>query len=482
MTANLNQTNLDITDANLKEVFADLQGNIVKSHGRDHSTHVFLKFTAAPEACRAFVRGVAGGVTSATQQYQDARGHEENGSLHLFTSFFLTATGYRALGVDEADIPADKAFRAGMKDLDIEYDTAPRGDHRPTANPLNDNLDDWEEPFQQDIDALIIFAYGGKDLSDEQARVHLDENVENLRGKFKGVGDIILVQNGHVIRNERGQVIEHFGYVDGVSNPKFLKYDLDEEFAKGGYSKYDGGAPLGIVLVQDPGGNSVSFGTYFAYRKLQQNIKGFKDLVKALAGAMSEAGGEPISEDLAGAMAIGRFKDGTPVVELPTDGWTNLFNNFNYDEDTEARRCPFHSHARKTNPRNDTVRQFGSPPTIERSRRIVRRGIGYGSTDLNPDQEWTEAGLLFLSAQSDIEQQFIFMQNTWCNNERFLRSGTGVDPIIGQPRPGTEPAPQKWPAKWSIPGDPVEFEFSSVVRTQGGEYFFAPCISFLKSL
>jgi len=28
----------------------------------------------------------------------------------------------------------------------------------------------------------------------------------------------------------------------------------------------------------------------------------------------------------------------------------------------------------------------------------------------------------------------------------------------------------------------VEFEFSSVVRTRGGEYFFAPCISFLKSL
>ena len=482
MPINLNQTNIDITDPNQQEVFVNLQGNIIKSAGRDHAAHVFLRFTGDKGTCRAWVREFADRVTSANQQYQDARNHEASGSLHLFTSLLLSATGYRALGVEDAKTPTDKAFRAGIKNMVIAYDTVPRGDHNPTVNPLNDDLSDWNEAFQREIDALIILGYGGRDLDDESAQAHLSVQVDALRVALEDVAEIVHVQRGHVLRNARGQVIEHFGYVDGVSNPKFLKYDLDAEFRNGGYSKYDGSAALGIVLVQDPAGGSECYGTYFVYRKLQQNIKGFKQRLEALAKALSEASGEPVSPDLAGGLVGGRFKDGTPVVESSADGWTNLFNNFNYDEDTEGRRCPFQSHARKTNPRDDTVREFGSPPTIERSRRIVRRGISYGSTDLSPDEEWTDAGLLFLSAQSDIEQQFIFMQNTWCNSERFLRLGTGMDGIIGQPKKGETPIPQKWPTKWGIPGESVEFEFSSVVRMCGGEYFFAPSISFLKHL
>ena len=120
--------------------------------------------------------------------------------------------------------------------------------------------------------------------------------------------------------------------------------------------------------------------------------------------------------------------------------------------------------------------------TIESSRRIVRRGVSYGSTDLDPKKEWTNAGLLFLSYQSDIEQQFIFMQNTWCNNQGFVRGETGLDPLIGQTKEGEETVPQKWPTQWGVPSDPLEFEFSHVIRTRGGEYFFTPSIAFFKTL
>ena len=36
----------------------------------------------------------------------------------------------------------------------------------------------------------------------------------------------LIVQEGRVLRNERGQVIEHFGFVDGLSNPQFLRLPL----------------------------------------------------------------------------------------------------------------------------------------------------------------------------------------------------------------------------------------------------------------
>jgi Dyp-type peroxidase family len=477
MPINLNQTNLDITDPNLQTVWGDLQANIVKSHGRNHSRHVFLRFTGDAPACRRWLSEFAGQVTSALTHSQTAEKYLSSGEESLFSSVLLSGTGYAALGVDDATTPDDKAFRAGMKDLEFVYDTVPRGDHRPTANPLNDNIDDWQDEFCGQIDALIVLAFGGSKVSSEAAGNVLDEQVATIRTDTADIAEVVLVQVGHVIRNELGHVMEHFGYADGVSNPLFLKPDIDRARDNGGLDRYDPSAPVGIVLVPDKGGASAteSYGSYFVYRKLQQNIKGWHKRVSELADAI----GAP--RDLAGAMVVGRFEDGTPVGEQSVDGWENLFNNYNFDHDANGLRCPLQSHARKTNPRGDTSRQFGSPMTIESSRRIVRRGISFGSEDLNPTEEWTDAGLLFLSCQSDIEQQFIFMQNTWCNNQNFVSPGIGLDPLVGQPRTD-EVVPQHWPTTWGVPRGSVEFPFAGIVKTLGGEYFFAPSISFLRGL
>lgn len=477
MPINLNQTNLDIADPNLQAVWGDLQANILKSHGRNHARHVFLRFTGDPAGCRRWLSEFSGQVTSTLKQAETSDAYRSNGEESLFSAVMLSGTGYQALDVDDADVPDDKAFRAGMKDLDRVYDTAPRDDHKPTANPLNDNVDEWQEEFQGQIDALVIFSFGGSDVSSSEADKVLDESVAAIRADTADIAEVVLVQIGHVIRNERGQVMEHFGYVDGVSNPLFLKPDIDRARDNGGLDRYDPSAPVGIVLVRDKGGAlpTESYGSYFVYRKLQQNIRGWHKNVAELAEAMEA------SKDLAGAMVVGRFEDGTPVGEQSVDGWENLFNNYNYDHDAVGLRCPFQSHVRKTNPRGDTSRQFGSPLTIESSRRIVRRAISFGSEDLDPAEEWTDAGLLFLSCQSDIEQQFIFMQNTWCNNQNFVSKNIGLDPLVGQPR-DDEVVPQQWPTSWGVPRGSVEFSFSGNVKTLGGEYFFAPSISFLHGL
>ncbi|MDE1462077.1 Dyp-type peroxidase [Spartinivicinus poritis] len=498
MSVDLNQTNIDIDDPNFKQIFTHLQGNILKSHGRDHSRHLFIKFKDNTTTSRKWVREFADKITSTLEQESQSTDFKKNGNNHLFINLMLSRSGYQALAIDKSQWPTDKAFLAGMKDLNQQYDTTPRLDdkrqhHHPKANPLNDDLSDWEAPFKSTIDGLIILAYGRQPsvdfaIADAAAEQYLDKQVAQLTCELEAVAEVITVQQGHVMRNDKGQVIEHFGFVDGVSNPKFLFSDLQEDFKNGGFNHYDPSASLHTVMVKDPGGNASSYGSYVVYRKLQQNIKGFWDRLALLAGTINEVSGssEPINAEYAGALCVGRFKDGTPISEQATNGWTNLFNNFNYDDDINGLRCPLHSHARKTNPRNDTLRQFNAPPTIERSRRIVRRGISYGSTDLLPAHEWTDAGLLFLSLQSNIEQQFIFMQNTWCNNNNFLKKDTGLDPLVGVPSPKTKPAAQTWPKQWGnndLTGNPpITFEFSGFVKNRGGEYFFMPSINFLKQL
>lgn len=506
MTVNLTMTNLDFGDANLAGLFATLQGNIVKSHGRDRSRHVFLRFTGAPADAREWLGQLANQVTTVTGQRSQTLDYKATGKLHLFTSVLLTPTGYAALGVPEDQWPDDKAFRAGMKDTGALYDTRPRGTHNPVANPLVDDPDSWEEGFRQQIDAMVLLAYGRQGDS-ANADSFLDAAVDSLRAGMTGVAEIVCVQQGHVIRNDTGQVIEHFGNPDGVSNPLFMRSDLDKARREtGGFDRYDTSAALNLVLAKDPFGGVNEYGTYYVYRKLQQNILGYQrkcaelgDLLTQATAAFRQNAGEhelaPLTFDAeyANALFIGRFSDGTPISEQSVPGWGSLPNNFNFDADQRGRKCPFASHIRKTNPRMDTRREFGAPGTVEMSRRIVRRGISYGSENLNPGEEWTDAGLLFLSCQSNIEYQFIFMQHAWCNNEIFVEQGTGLDPICGVPLHGAPAVKQRWPLRWGLPHgsvaggatgqeEDVEFQMSDVVRMRGGEYFFAPSRNFLLSL
>lgn len=482
MAIRLSETGLDIEDPRLRGLFDDLQGNILKGHGRDHSRHIFVKFTGVPESCKAWLATFARSVTSASEQHRTARDFQETGTEHLFTGVLLTHSGYRNLGFDDDQIPDDKAFRAGMKDHEAVYDTGPTGAHARSLNPMNDDCSAWDEHFKERIDAMVVLAYGGANCSEHDASRVLDSRVEEFRAGVGDCGVVLSVQSGFALRNEQGHVIEHFGFDDGVSNPVFLSSDV-EAAAKEGTDRYDSSAPVGLVLVQDPGGTSAddSFGTYFVYRKLQQNVKGFSDRVRDLASTLSRASGREVSEELAGALVVGRFKDGTPITVQDEPG-LGPFNNFDYGNDPEGLRCPFHSHVRKNNPRGDTHRRSKVPLRSERSKRIVRRGISYGDRNLDQEHEWSNTGLLFLSCQSDIEQQFLVLQGGWSNNRDFVGPDTGVDPIIGQVTAGAADRPQRWPIDSGENGQRADFAFRDVVRCRGGEFFFAPSISFLRGL
>lgn len=478
----LSQSQLDINAPSLSVIFEDIQGNILKSHGRSHSRHVFIQFNATAEHNRNWVGQIAPRLTSALEQHRTSLDFKDSGNEHLFTGFMLSYSGYQALGIEEQKIPDDKAFRAGMKDIDFRYDTGPGGVHNRTINPLDDNPENWEEPFKEKIDALLLLAYGGGNLESKKCEHYLNEEVEKIKTEIAGIATVLSIEKGYILRNESGMVIEHFGFADGISNPVFFKSDFQRWEEKEGTELYNPSAPFGLIAVNDPGGQDTdtSFGSYFVYRKMQQNIKGFNDQTKQFASLLSNAIGKEIHHEYAGALVFGRFKNGTPVTLDPGEAKKPLSNNFNYHEDTEGLKCPFQSHIRKTNPRGDTNRKNRVPLSSERSHRIARRGISYGSKDIAPSSEWTDSGLLFLSCQSDIEQQFLVTQCAWSDNPNFLIEGTGTDPITGEQNAGSDKAAKKW--QLQIDGNKVsiDFRYRDLVKIRGGEYFFAPSISFCR--
>ncbi|MFP5393754.1 MAG: peroxidase, partial [Gammaproteobacteria bacterium] len=130
---------------------------------------------------------------------------------------------------------------------------------------------------------------------------------------------------------------------------------------------------------------------------------------------------------------------------------------------------------RKVNPRDVP----GSKAAL-----MARRGIPYGQRADHPNDDGIDTkpaggvGLLFQAYQADIEKQFETAQVYWANARDFPQPGTGIDPVIGQ---GAEPVGQRYPRRY---GESLcePFNFSGFVTMKGGEYFFAPSISFLVSL
>jgi Dyp-type peroxidase family len=329
----------------------------------------------------------------------------------------------------------------------------------------------WEEAYRgRQIDAMILLADDDEGFLLRQAR-DVFQNVSN-------VADVLAVEPGRVLRNDADESIEHFGYVDGRSQPLFLKADIESETKRVGIDQWNPSAPLALVLVPDPCcGEEDCFGSYLVFRKLEQNVWGFKRREQELASALGLTEKEA---ERAGALIVGRFEDGTPVTLSPTERMGKpVPNNFDHRRDRSATRCPFHAHIRKVNPRGDT----GSLEE-ERKHRVVRRGITYGKRLVEPKDDPTldqmpreGVGLLFMCFQSSLADQFGFLQTIYANS----MTGSGIDPIIGQREPCTPPMEQHWPREWDN-GGITDFHFGDFVKLKGGEFFFAPSLPFFRSL
>jgi Dyp-type peroxidase family len=469
-------------NADEQKMLDDLQGNILKGHGRNFTYNLFLQFDPTQQAAaKNFVRTIGSMVIPASKQLNDADQHKKSKKDGgLFAAFFLTSKGYDALGVLAAKPQQNNApFLAGM---------AGRG-----PSLLDPNVDLWNDHFKADIHAMILIG-DNNDAVRDAARGNLLSLIDNTNGAVTLIGQ----EEGQALRNSDGKGIEHFGYVDGRSQPLMLIEDVNEEKNKfGGISEWDPTIPLGQVLVPCPGGGtSTSFGSYFVFRKLEQNVRGFKKTEKRLAKFLNlpatTKNSQGADEELAGAMVVGRFENGTPTVLHASDqpvSASGVPNNFNYSSDPDGLKCPFAGHIRKSNPRGESAVKIGPVVGNEKRHLMARRGITYGHRDIHPNDPGLrfeemptgDVGLLFMAYQSNIADQFEFTQKTWVNNADFVEPNTGIDPVIGQ-RNG--PNGQRWPDndKWGVSLKAEPFDFSDFVTLQGGEYFFAPSITFLKGI
>lgn len=439
---------------------SDLQGNLLKSHGRHHAAHLFLTFQPGKQKnARQFLAAMSLHVTSAEAQIEQTKHFKAGGTEVVFEQCMLSSDGYRYLGIAVDDF--DSSFQKGMKDSAI---------NRNLSDP---SVADWQLEYQRQLHAMIIIAH-----SDSGA---LMQRVEQIEGALAGIALVYNEMGDAVFRvnDPNNEPIEHFGYLDGRSQPIFFQDDWIKN--ERSTANWDPQAKPGLILTQDlRAASPESAGSYFVFRKLEQNVQGFKKREQALAKALGLVGD---ARELAGAMVVGRFENGTPVIthDVADPEVAPPENDFNALMDPDGNKCPFAAHIRKVNPRGVNAR--AEDLAGEKSHRIARRGITFGDTTPPGDDldrlPTDGVGLLFQCCNGVLGTQFELMQQCWANDPNFPKSDIGIDPVIGQHQGQT--TVQKWPNPYDSPNW-LTFSFQDFVTMKGGEYFFVPSISFLKNL
>ncbi len=354
----------------------------------------------------------------------------------------------------------------------------------------------------------------------------VEDELAMMRGILDDHGIEILGQQtvGMLKVNGQPSHLEHFGYRDGLSKEyiqgageKKLEFK-DEAGGARDEGKWRGLAPGEAVLGhpnEDGELGHLPFpmglarnGSYLVYRKLEQKVWTFRDWLE------KEGARFPGGKELLAAKLVGRWRNGAPLVEFPTESdlpdlparladlseaERRRITNFTYEEhDKDGARCPLGSHTRRMNPRDSD----GFDGKLVNRHRILRRGLPYG--DWIPEGQERKKhdegrGIVFMVINTSIEQQFEFVQREWVNYGNDFRQGNDPDPLIGHHPDG----PDELGTKMVIQGDPLPeskngkkkkkppepaspgkvpwicAELPGFVRTKGGDYFFVPSITAL---
>ena len=314
---------------------------------------------------------------------------------------------------------------------------------------------------------------------------------------------------------------EHFGFTDGIGDPVFAgQYPPDAEAVRVvGNGALTGDArwrPLatGEFLLgypdeaQEIAGAAMPLafsrnGTFFAYRKLQENVVAFRTFIDASSVRFGAVFGVPDpleARETLLAKISGRWADGVPIALAPnfaawqafdhrislTGDRPRALSDFSYHDDPAGLKCPVTAHMRRANPRDalDPLDGPGKPrapsgSVLNNRRRILRRGLPYGAAAPGAVQEG-EHGLIFMAVCASLFRQFEFTQQQWMNYGLDFYAGNDTCPLVGARAEG---------AKFVIAADPTAGHPPFIldkpprfVETRGGGYFFTPSLTALRML
>jgi Dyp-type peroxidase family len=503
---------------------AEIQGIVAPGFFKPHQTLMGLIYERTDSGIADFQSAIrALEIDTCATTLKDRKAHRDNPAL---VAPPLLAIGFAYRGL--ADLTAgatqirSEAFKIGLQ-----------GRSPMLGDPLSGkgSPSEWVVGAQgEELDAIVIVAGDTRDSVNQRAR--------KIGQLFRDARVRTIVQEGDVLPGDlKGH--EHFGFDDGVSQPgiRGRASDGSDDFltvrhvapsafpanALYGYPGQDLVWPGEFIigyprtspdpLIAGPVEEAVPSwtvnGSFLVYRRLAQDVHGFWRAMSEEADRLSRLPGFTgmTAESLASRL-VGRWPSGAPFIRTPTKddpalGDEQLANNhFRFDSDTHSLKlvdgndsfspakadpigavCPLAAHIRKVNTRDAPSDMGGRSSTYDR--RLLRVGVPFGPAvkdkfgDISLKEP--ERGLLFLSIQTSIEDQFEFLQARWINDGVRPKAPSGNDMIVGQNAAAVDGIRRAIIFGDNLQQADIRLPAQHVIPTGGG-YFFVPSISALRKV
>lgn len=544
----------------------DIQGNVTRAYGRysfPFARYIFFHFNA-PKAGRDFIEKIRQEVTTS------ARWTDQDARPKCTVNLALTFPGLLALQLPVRMLQAmPDEFIEGMKQRAYIL-----GDRDQTATEDEAIREDWDkhwDPIWQKSREPGTLGFGKDDVhvmvtlnAQSESDDVLDKPNQALADRTKwvleaaeicGVSHITGVgqtgdqpyQDASAVFEDIGGTMrptpkEHFGFTDGIGNPVFegqLPIEIEDKAVIGrGKRMGDGWEPLatGEFILGHPDESQelppmarppefMRNGTFFAFRKLHENVGSFDEVVTAEAERYAAVMDIPVDEarDTLHAKMCGRWSDGVPLALVPTyaewikfgedRGWRgegvdptaaymkNLLyiaspeaRDFRYADDMAGLKCPAGAHMRRVNTRDyldplnkSGVEDDGTQPenpdattALNKRRRVLRRGLPYGPSNNDSKSDDTEQGVIMIVMGASLFRQFEFVQQQWIQYGLDFHQGNNTCPLLGS---------HEAHKRFTIASDPtsgkppyVMSKLKTFVECRGGDYFFVPSMTALRMI
>lgn len=400
----------------------------------------------------AFTPGHPFGVFTAAER---RAGHRPSHQLHIA----FTAAGLRALGIAQAALQRfPREFVEGARERALEL-----GDTGASAP------DHWECAHDDLHIAVLVYAHtaAGRDRWSND----IEAAAAGCRCVFRKDGATLESYGAQPPADALRR--EHFGFADGISQPRIRGCAADradvkpqKEVAPGLFvlGHPDPTSPMNSSLTRDvlPEPQTLTRnGTYGAFRIVEQDCDGFEAFLDANVSAL-----DPRAREALAARMVGRWKDGTALAlhDRPQGGTPS--NAFDYSDDPRGARCPLGAHVRRANPRSSQVLGANGAAVP-----LIRRGMPYGEPHMPGDGR--RRGLIGLFLCASLKHQFEFILKHWINDGRFARglAQDQKDPLVGSNAAGE--------SRFTYPtssGTASVSGLTSFTTTRGAAYLFFPAL------
>ena len=475
----------------------NVQGGIVTAYPDCHHGCLLLLNFKGPAALAALLDALP--FTSEADGLQPGQ---------IATNISFTVEGLRVAGLSDDEVRSlpDEFVQGMERRAGLLGDARVNHPHRWRLPALNWHLGVDAPDIAEDdpapridlsaVHAIIQLRLRGPHEHAAESKAQLMAAMQKLVASHAGVAPLSL-QWMKRQRNSAGDVEEHFGFVDGTSNPVLNQRDAGKRFPNqihlgeilcghpnlsdktAGYTQPRGDADAPDDFIR----SLLHDGSFLAIRKLRQDVEALDDALNAAQAEAAAAGLALTREDFM-AKLMGRWPGSHPKAGQPLAAVLGRpakdSNDFHFEMDKDGELCPFHAHIRRANPRIRNPEAGSRPP------RFVRRGMSYGphvrrrrDAQAPSDSLDQERGLIFMAYNANLGEQFELVQR-WLNGANSSGSYSGQsDPLFGTAEAGRRRyfrfEHEGRTIRMALDGsDRLHDDPRPFVRLEWGAYLFAP--------